>query len=416
MTSSLWSDLSVFPTRERRVKPSRAEANAAMWTALHALDVQALADALEDGADPTMRPRGKNTQVPLLHALEKGAVKMADLLAAAGAGVGDEMFLYLRTIAYTDQAESLAWLFEKMGPSLATATDVLSYAMIPQAGSGHVRCGLWLARNHPEVMGQFGKKYLGHVSPLGGAVALASKIPASHWRADLIREWVDVLSQEAYDTSLEECTVIWKHAVIEDATGALRALLGARRLPLDGGQVPDPAEEKKIKGSTLCNPPESWPWLAAETGAAATLAWMLSSPTLNSSFAALGKADPARTVERILTGAEWPKTQVIDALAAHDLLPNEEETDRWVKSGKLCFFKHADGLTKAMVETLARKWPDVLRAKDKEDNDLITCFETASWAGGGRAPAMRLVMETILIKKAVGRAPPKSKATVRRRL
>ena len=416
MTPALWSDLPVFPTRERRAKPSRAEANAAMWSALHAMDVQALSDALEDGADPTMRPRGKNTQVPLLHALEKGAVKMADLLANAGAGVGDEMFLYLRTIAGTDQAESLAWLFEKVGPSLARATDALGYAMIPQAGSGHVRCGLWLAANHPEVMAQFGKKYLGHVSPLGGAVVLASKIPATHWRPDLIREWVGVLSQEAYDTSPEECTVVWKHAIAEDATGALRALLGAHRLPLDAGQVPDPAEEKKIKGSTLCNPPDSWPWLAAEAGAAATLAWMLSSPTLTASFAALGKADPARTVSRILSGPELPKPQVIDAFAAHDLLPNGEETGRWVKSGKLCFFRQADALTKAMVETLARKWPDVLRAKDQNDNDLITCFETASWTGGERAPAMRLAMETILIKKAVGRAPPKSKVTVRRRL
>jgi hypothetical protein len=413
MSDTPWSALSVFPERESRAKKSTAEANAAMWSALQSGDVEALREALEDGANPLMRPRGSKVEPPLGFALQKGAVDMATVLVEAGAPVSVDSSTFL-LVAEADRPESFAWLMEHINPQ--KTGSMFDYVLRRAADSGHVRCALWMGRHHPGLLSAVGKDFGRH--PLAGMTVLACTLPANRWNPALLREWIQVFSLPSMAANPAEVTLLWKKAIEENALNPLRALLGAGHVPLDAGTEPAAmtARVGGLPGAKTLGAPIDWAWHAASHGAADCFSWLMKVPAFEKGFVDLATRHPATTVTPLLQPKGQLTLPVLDALSAHRLLPSLEETGEMARTGSLGLFAEAKGLTKGMVETLARKWPDALRVTDAKGLDLIARFEKDAWSGKDKAVGYRMAMETILLKKAAGRAAPKSSLPPKRRL
>lgn len=401
MTASVWQQLSEQVIKPQRVKKTKSQANADLWSAVFDLDLELVREALEDGASPDNRQRGANNLYPILHVLQKGRFDIADVLVAAGADLSRNYGSSdLVSIAFIeDRPEVLDWIFSKIKNEIFKSAQFNRYMIETHASQEKSKCIEWFINRLAEKNSK--NKFLdycGHapISRWALSCEILSKMKDSTWTPEKIKHWKDVLVN-AFDTPDQKSIhSSFTYAVEHNSSGVLRLFLATDWIP----ETP--------QGSL------SWPWRAALFDSPLVLKWMLSATDFCRSFKEDADLKPKLTVQKLLSGGRVPHQSILEQLSNQELLPDLDSLSNHSLYPSL-FIHNALYMSKTSVEWFARKWPAALKVKNKAGRDVFEEMEQHSYYKD-KALSLRMVAEKIMIKKAVGRAPRKSATPPKKRL
>jgi hypothetical protein len=395
MTQPVWLELAETNTAPKRAKKSKSEANALLWKAVHALDAGAVREALEDGASADARIRTLGNQYPLMYALQRGALDIADVLAAAGADVRASFgsFAPVDMAFVEDRPEVLEWLYGKTGKQLFAGINM--YKLGQCAEKGQLRCIEWLFKNHPKTFAHGSSvKDLGVA---GNLVSILARLKNDRWSSEMVLHWAGLVQTHAPALTDRQCAAIWEESIRRDEVPALRLLLSA-------GFPPAPRSDGL-----------PWVWEALWRNAAQTATWMTKAPSVVRELVDFAHAHPPRSTQALLSRKREVHQGVLEVLSGENLLPTLDELED--KTAYPDFYLHhfATSLSKTSAEWLARKWPAALQVQNAEGQDVFAII-AGSKRFAGNLPAIQAAAEKIMIRKVAGRAAPKSSFSVKRRL
>lgn len=395
MTQPVWLELAETNTAPKRAKKTKSEANSLLWKAVHALDAGAVREALEDGANPDARIRTLGNQYPLMYALQRGALDIADLLAAAGSDVRTSFgsFVPVDMALVEDRPEVLAWLHGKTGKQIFAGLN--SCKLGHCAEKGQLRCIEWLLKNHAEIFAHTSS--VKDVGVAGHLVSILARLKNDRWSSEMVLHWAALIRTHVPAPTDRQCTDIWEESIRLDGVPALRLLLSA-------GFPPTP------RGDGL-----PWIWEALWRNAGQTAAWMAKAPSVAREMADFAKAHPSRTTQGLFSRKKEIHQGILDVLSGESLLPPLEELED--KTAYPEFYLHhvAASLSKTSAEWLARKWPAALQVQNAEGQDVFDII-AGSRRFSGNLPAIRAAAEKIMIRKVAGRAAPRTSFPAKRRL